>query len=235
METVGFISLTVLLGRVLGLILGFTLHEYAHAASAVRLGGRSALADQSRLTLDPRYHMDPLGIILAIVAGFGWARPVPVNPIALYPNERRNMTIVAFAGPLTNLILGVVFAIILRLMEITSLTETFAFNGKTYAAGSNDVTDFIFEVIATAAIFNILLFFFNLLPFFPLDGWRVLLGLLPNDRSYQLAQYQQESMYVLFFLILIGFAPGLPSPIFFILSPLIDTTFEFLTGFTYAL
>jgi Zn-dependent protease len=100
-----FFSIEVLLGRVIGLVLGFTLHEWAHAWTAYRLGDQTAYY-RGRLTLDPRAHIEPLGIILALVAGFGWAKPVPVNPAAFYPNEKRGLVMVSLAGPVMNLLIA---------------------------------------------------------------------------------------------------------------------------------
>ena len=98
-----FFSPEVLIGRVIGLVIGFTLHEWAHAWTAYRLGDNTAYY-QGRLTLSPRVHIEPMGIILALIAGFGWARPVPVNPRAFYPHEKRGLVIVSLAGPLMNLL-----------------------------------------------------------------------------------------------------------------------------------
>ena len=213
-------SAAIVLGRGLGLVLGFTLHEWAHAYSAYRIGGYKALPDPGRLSLDPRVHIDAIGIVLALVAGFGWAKPVPVNPAAFYPNERRDMLTVAFAGPLMNLLIAFVVAIMLRIMLAGGVLEELGtFRGDLVVAGSNDVYDFMYKIISTVVFFNILLFLFNLIPLFPLDGWRVLLGLLPPGEAAQLRQYEQTSTIILYLLIVFSLVGSGFSPIFAILGP----------------
>lgn len=232
MEALG-ISTTVLLGRFCGLLLGFTLHEWAHAYSAFRLGGWSALADHRRLTLDPRYHIDALGLILALLIGFGWAKPVPVNPSAFYPNERRDMMLTSIAGPIMNLLIAFTFGMLIRMMVVSGLLVELGFmrSGSRVVMGQNGVIDFLYEIIATIVVFNILLLLFNLIPLHPLDGWRVMLGLLPADESQKISRYEQHSMLLLILLILVGLGPFFNplSPLF----SLIYDIFEIITGVYY--
>lgn len=232
---VSFIAL--MLGRILGLLLGFTIHEWAHAASAFRLGGWSALPDQSRLTLDPRSHIDPFGFLMALVVGLGWARPVPVRPGAFRPNEKQSMVIVAFAGPLTNLIIGLVFALLLRLLHLGGVLEELGrtFDGTLVVAGGNGVYDFIFEVLAVITYFNLALFLFNLIPLSPLDGWKVLIGLLPDEYAYQVAQYERQSNFLLIGLLFIGFLSPRFNIIWGIIGPPLNALFELFTGFGFYL
>ena len=117
-----FFSPEVLIGRVIGLVIGFTLHEWAHAWTAYRLGDNTAYY-QGRLTLSPRAHIEPMGIILALIAGFGWARPVPVNPRAFYPNEKRGLVIVSLAGPLMNLFFALAVGVLIRLLTVGGMFE----------------------------------------------------------------------------------------------------------------
>lgn len=183
------LSLAILLGRAIGLVIGFTVHEFAHAWTAYRLGDDTAYY-QGRLTLDPRAHLEPVGIVLALIVGFGWAKPVPVNPRAFYPNEQRGMMITALAGPVSNLILAFVFGMLLRIVDGIGLI--------------NDGT-FFYNVILTIVFFNIILFLFNLIPLSPLDGWKILNGVVPADQSYQLMQYERESQFALLLLLMSGF------------------------------
>jgi Zn-dependent protease len=224
--------LQTMLGRVIGLVIGFTLHEWAHAQTAFRLGGYRALPDQSRLSLNPLVHVEPLGIVLALVAGFGWARPVPINQRAFYPNERRDMVTVAFAGPFMNLVVAFVFGLILQILylaggEFNNLDISGAL--ITEVNGGNAVMSFIIGVLATVVFFNVLLFFFNLIPLAPLDGWKILLGLLPADSAYQLAQYEQQSTLILFLLIMFGFVGF--NPIFALIGPPMMIIFDLFTSF----
>lgn len=215
-----FLTPALLLGRAIGLIIGFTFHEFAHAWTADRLGDTTPRF-QRRLTLDPRSHIDVIGILMALIAGFGWAKPVPVNPRAFYPNERRSMMIVAFAGPLTNLVIAFVLSIPVRL--ILALTDT-------YSIAQHWYTELPFEILTVIVYFNVVLFFFNLIPLAPLDGWRVMLGLVPPHTARQLQQYEQEAMFALMMLIFVGFFIPRLSVIGVVIGPFIRLTFDLFTG-----
>lgn len=176
----------ILLGRVIGLVIGFTLHEWAHAFVAYRLGDNTAYR-QGRLTLDPRAHIEPLGIFLALIAGFGWARPVPVNPRAFYPHETRGLVIVSLAGPLMNLVIAAGVGGAIRLLD-----------------GAGMMPDFLYTVLATVVLFNIVLFLFNLIPLSPLDGYRIAVGVLPYQQSAALVRYERETTLALMLIIMLG-------------------------------
>lgn len=176
----------ILLGRVIGLVIGFTLHEWAHAYTAYCLGDLTAYR-QGRLTLDPRAHIEPIGIILALIAGFGWARPVPVNPRAFYPNETRGFVIVSLAGPVMNLIVAAAFGLLIRLLINVDM-----------------INSFLYTVLATVVLFNIVLFLFNLIPLSPLDGYRIAVGVLPRESSATLVRYERETTFALMLIIMLG-------------------------------
>ncbi|NJL94224.1 MAG: site-2 protease family protein [Anaerolineae bacterium] len=215
------LPLSTLIGRLIALALAFSIHEWAHAYAALRLGDRTAY-NQGRVTLDPRAHLDVIGFVLALLAGFGWAKPVPVNPRAFYPNEQRGLLIVAFAGPLSNLVLAAVLGVLLRVVE------------GLVPYGEGGALDFFYQVWATVIIFNLALFCFNLVPLAPLDGWKVLLGVLPSQDSYRLAAYEEQSMRLLLLVLLIGaISPGL-SLVGLLLNPPIRFLFELITGLNLA-
>jgi Zn-dependent protease len=182
------------------LLIGFPIHEFSHAFAAYKLGDSTARW-QGRLTLNPLSHFDPLGggllALSAIAGGFfiGWAKPTPVNPYNLQYG-RRGEAIVALAGPLSNLIMAAVVAIPLRLI--------LADPAMRLEVQTNDVLFFIFLAAGQFVTINVFLMIFNLLPIPPLDGWRVLLGLLDARTSYTLRQYEQYG----FILILIIFLAG---------------------------
>src|SRR5690606_23365317 len=142
---------------------------------------------QGRLTLDPRAHIEPIGIILALIAGFGWARPVPVNPSAFYPNETRGFVIVSLAGPVMNLIIAAVFGVVIRLLISADM-----------------MGGFLYTVLATVVLFNIVLFLFNLLPLAPLDGYRIAVGVLPREQSATLVRYERETTLALMLILMLG-------------------------------
>ena len=181
-------SVEEILAFAIALIPAFAFHEFAHAFMAYRLGDSTA-KDLGRLTLNPLKHLDVLGTLMVFVVGFGWAKPVPVNPYNLR-RGRRDMALVAVVGPLSNLALAGVVAFIWRATGLAG--------GETVA---NMVLVFIY--------LNIALLFFNLIPIPPLDGYRVLLGILPEGLALQWARIGQVGPLLLFGLILIGnFLPG---------------------------
>jgi Zn-dependent protease len=122
-----------------------------------------------------------------LIAGFGWAKPVPVNPRAFYPDETRGLVIVSLAGPVMNLIIAVVLGFVLRVM-LSVIPNA----------------DFLLNVVATVVFFNLVLFLFNLLPFSPLDGFKIAVGVLPREQSYSLMRYERETTLALMLLLLVG-------------------------------
>ena len=168
------------------LLVGFPIHEFMHAFAANRLGDSTARW-QGRLTLDPRVHIDPLGAgLLAMSALFssffiGWARPTPVNPMNLQ-GGRRGEAVVAVAGPLSNLVLAAVVAVVFRLWLDQGATIA--------SATSEQIWSTVFRILYFFVAINVSLFVFNLLPIPPLDGWAALLGIVDNKLHWQLRQFQ---------------------------------------------
>jgi len=181
------------------ILIAFPLHEASHAFAAYRLGDSTARW-QGRLTLDPRRHFDPLGgamLIISSILGFGvgWAKPTPVNPYNLRYG-RRGESLVALAGPLSNLIMAAVLAIPLRFIANSDeLMQTVA---------SGTITAVAWNVVYYLFAINISLFVFNLLPIPPLDGWKVLLGLVDARTAYSLRQFEQYGLILLAFIVLFG-------------------------------
>jgi Zn-dependent protease len=221
-------SIEILLGRVIGLVIGFSLHEWAHAWSAYQLGDTTAYR-QGRLTLNPRAHIEPMGLILALFAGFGWAKPVPVNPYAFYPNEKRGIVLVSLAGPVMNLIIALIVGILIRFMLLTGAIDLYL--GR-YLIIDSGVVKFFYNVIETVLIFNLVLCFFNLLPFSPLDGYKIAVGVLPREYSDLLIKYERETTFALILLLLVG-VMGNFSPLWAVLGPPIKFFFELFTSFPY--
>jgi Zn-dependent protease len=229
-------SLEILLGRLIGLVIGFTLHEYAHAATAYRLGDNTAYF-QGRVTLDPRAHIEPIGIVLALIAGFGWARPVPVNPRAFYPNEKRGMVVVALAGPVMNLAIAMGFGLLIRLLMLVGLfeSETWRFVGigaQTVGTGSSGVFTVLYHILGTIVLFNLVMFLFNLLPFAPLDGYKIAVGSLPYEYSNWLIKYERETTFALMLLLLAGaMSQGRLNVLWAVLGPPLRLLYELFTSF----
>lgn len=171
------------------LIAAFTVHEFSHAYVAWRFGDSTA-KKKGRLTLNPIKHLDPFGTILIFLVGFGWARPVPVNRF-FFKNPRRAGILVSFAGPFSNLALAFIgfflHVVLLKLPFIIGLPDSFL-----------QSLILFFNIWVHL---NLVLFLFNLMPFPPLDGFRIIQDLVSPDVRAKLTQY--ESYGVLIFLILI--------------------------------
>jgi len=142
-----------------GVILGLTVHEFCHAYSAYLLGDTTA-KEQGRLTFNPLKHIDIIGFLFIIFAGFGWAKPVEFNPENLR-NVRRDKAIIAAAGPVSNLILGIILCLILKAIIYFLDREAITFSV---------FIEHVFYITMYAASINFGLFIFNLLPIPPLDG-----------------------------------------------------------------
>lgn len=173
-----------LIALLIALVPAFTVHEFAHAWVAYRLGDSTA-KDMGRLTLNPMKHLDVFGILLVLVAGFGWAKPVPVNPYNLR-HGRRDLAIVAVAGPLSNLAMAVAVAVVWRVADL------------------GQMPDFLLYTMLTFVWLNVVLMFFNLLPISPLDGFKVAVGWLPEQLAQRYAQTAQWGMLILIGLVLLG-------------------------------
>ena len=181
---------------VIAVIVGFTLHEFSHAAVASLLGDQTARS-QGRLTLNPIRHLDPLGSIAIILAGLGWARPVPVNPAALR-SRRLGEVMVSLAGPAANFVVALVSVIALRI--------AYPATGLTF-----DVP-FSLQLLYTLVAVNVLLGVFNLLPIPPLDGSTLLSIVLPPSRQNIVRFLEQYGIFLLLGLLIL--APNLLTPIF---------------------
>ncbi len=191
-------AVTVVIGAPIALILGLALHEFAHAFVAYRLGDLTPLRD-GRLTINPLAHFDVLGTILILLAGFGYGRPVLVNPYNFRMDRRTGMALVAIAGPLTNVLIALAFGISLRVLYGAT-------GGISFAQPSS--IDFVKGIFSMIVTFNLGLAVFNMIPFPPLDGSKVLLALLPGDLAYRVEQFylqaQQYGMLILFAILMFG-------------------------------
>ena len=195
----GELSLEQLIAAVVALLVGLTFHEFSHALLADQLGDRRPRA-MGRLTLNPIPHIDPIGAAMLLLAGFGWAKPVMVNPAALR-GGRRGMAIVAFAGPVANILVAIGFAIVYRLLDLT---------------GADD--GFFTRLVELIVRFNVLLAIFNLIPIPPLDGYNVALAFLPPRQALTFQRYAPYGVFVLLLLIILPNSPlgvllGLSIPI----------------------
>lgn len=199
----------LILLQVLALFMALSFHEFAHAFVARKLGDRTA-EHQGRLTLNPKEHIDPFGtvilplmlIILRSPVVFGWAKPVPINPLN-FKNPRKGMMWSALGGPVINLFLACVFALLLKLL----------FSFELFFSG-------LIQFLSIAFQLNIFLAILNMIPIPPLDGGRVLVGLLPRQAAIALSRVEPFGFLILIALIY-----------FNVLDPLFDYPTEFLVRF----
>ena len=188
-NAVDFGSLRDILLRVAAVFLCLTIHETCHGLAAYALGDPTAKRAH-RLSLNPLRHIDWLGLIMMVVAGFGWAKPVPVNP-NYFKKPKQGMAVTALAGPVSNLLLAILLLLIARGVYI-----------RAALTGSFSATWFAF-LLDTASL-SVGLGLFNLVPIPPLDGSKVLAVLLPNRVYDWLMHYERFGMLVLVMVISVG-------------------------------
>jgi Zn-dependent protease len=187
-----------LAGIAVALIVGITFHEFSHAYVADVLGDHRPRA-LGRVSLNPVSHIDPIGAVFFLVAGFGWGKPVPVNIGALRPG-RIGMALVSAAGPLANVIVAVVAAIVFRVLDIVG-------------AGG-----FTLDIVSAIVYFNLLLAIFNLIPIPPLDGYNAVLAFLSPRNAMTVQRYAPYGVIALLLLVLLPGSPlrillGIAAPI----------------------
>jgi Zn-dependent protease len=186
------------------LLLALTFHEFAHGYVAFRLGDPTAQRE-GRLTLNPLKHLDPLGTIAFFIFHFGWAKPVPVNP-AYFKNPQKDMLWVALAGPLTNLSLALISALMTKTVWLLAKTIPYSALGEAVLLPLNST------LIASVWI-NLVLGIFNFLPIPPLDGSRILAGLLPPDLARSYASIERYGFILIIILALTGVLSKLIMPL----------------------
>jgi Zn-dependent protease len=195
-------------------LLAITMHEVAHGWVAERFGDPTARL-LGRLTLNPVKHLDPIGTLLLFFIGFGWARPVPVNPGNL-KDPRRNMLWVALGGPIANLGLAFLSALVLRGL------------GRLPTGSMGNIESMVLEPLTLMAAFslyiNVVLAVINLMPVPPLDGGRVLIGLLPQKTAAVVARLEPFGFFIVIFLFF--FSPLSER----VLLPIVGSLTAFLAG-----
>jgi len=190
------LSLEGIVAVIPALLIGFAFHEFAHGYAAYLLGDNTA-RNQGRLTLNPLAHLDLMGTLLIIFAGFGWAKPVPVNPVNFTRKitMRKGMMLVSLAGPMTNLIIAVIAAIVYGLM-----------------IGTGFDNPYMLTIISAIIGINVNLAIFNLLPIPPLDGSKILAGILPRKYDNLIYTLENYGMAILLLLFITGLGGALLGP-----------------------
>ena len=193
----GNLSLSTLFALALTLVVAFTIHELAHAWVAVELGDETPRR-LGRLTLNPLAHLDPIGSLMLLVVGFGWAKPVPVSPYNLRYGPRVGMALVAIAGPFSNFVMALLAAIPFR-VGFFALPAVWQL-----PAGFDPVFSFLQQFLLLFIQLNLGLMLFNLLPIGPLDGIKVLRGIAPHEWDVWLNPLEQWGSFILMALFLVG-------------------------------
>lgn len=179
-------------------LFALTLHELAHGYVAYQLGDPTA-KNAGRLTLNPLKHLDPLGVLAFIIMKIGWAKPVPVNP-SYFSNPQKGMLLVALAGPAANVILAIASAILAKFFVMLPFLPLF-------------ILQPLVSMLVASVWINIMLAVFNCLPIPPLDGSKVLMGLLPPSAVRTYIKLEPFGFILLLALFYTGIIPKLIMPI----------------------
>lgn len=183
-------------------LFALTFHEVAHGYIAYKLGDPTAKAF-GRLTLNPLKHLDPIGSLLMLLTGYGWAKPVPVNA-RYFKDPKKGMALTALAGPVTNLALGLFSTILYALFYVIFYEEYVAVAYLGNRAALNILAFLLVLFFGNFAMINITYAIFNLFPLPPFDGSRVILLFLPERLYFSIMRYERVIMMV----VLIGMASG---------------------------
>ncbi|MCA9908504.1 MAG: site-2 protease family protein [Anaerolineae bacterium] len=185
-----------LIVNLIALLIGMTVHEFAHNYVGWRMGD-PVPAREGRLTLNPFVHINWIGWLMFAIIGFGILGAAPISPYRMPVQNRRWRWLAAVAaGPVSNLLLAIIFALIFRILGLSVFDQSL-------------LTLLLIGLVS----WNVLLFLFNLLPLFPIDGWHIVYSLLPPDLAIQWERHQQTTQYVFLGLLLLSFLniPGIPN------------------------
>jgi len=216
----------VLVGAVItALLAGITFHEFSHAYAASRLGDPTPRY-RGRLSLNPVDHLDPAGTVLMFLVGFGWGKPVEVNPGLMRGDPKTNLAITAAAGPLSNLVVAGLAGLPIKMGVVPWRSP---FNVPDLTRWSGD--DYLGLYLSSIVIFGIILAVFNLIPLFPLDGFSVAVGILPRDLSRSFEELRAWGPGILFLLLALPFVFGGRFGLLFqIMAPAVNGLIRLLTG-----
>lgn len=199
-------NIVEMLYRIPGILIGLSVHECAHAYAAYKLGDPTA-KNLGRLTLDPLKHVDIIGMIMLVLVGFGWAKPVMVNP-RNFKKPRRDDTIVSLAGAAANLLTAFILTGVVFLLQYAFLIDNMI----------------VFNIIYSAILINLSLAIFNIIPIPPLDGYHVLKNALIRIGADFFWQFERYGQYILIIFIISGMASA---TIGFLLPPVFNLFLSF--------
>jgi Zn-dependent protease len=209
------LTFPTLISRLITLFIAFSVHEFSHAWTAHAFGDDTA-RNAGRLTLNPLKHLDPIGTLVLIFAGFGWAKPVPINPYTLERKSPSAVMWVSLAGPFSNFVLAIIAAIPIRFGWIS-----YAATGKILPSPYTFLIEFL--------TINLLLFLFNLIPLAPLDGEKIIDYLLPESWRHGFERIRPYSTLIL--LLFIFVLPMIGVDVFgWIITPVLTNLYKLLLG-----
>lgn len=190
-----------------GLLISITIHEFAHALAADKLGDPTPRY-QKRVTLNPLAHLDPLGTIMILLTSFGWGKPVEFDPYNL-KNPVRDTALIALAGPLSNLVLATLLSVIIRLGVLP--------------------VEWMYSAAYAVLFVNVSLAIFNLIPVYPLDGSKILVALLPAQTALEYEDFMHRYGFLVLLFLILPLVGGV-SPVSQLVSPLITFVIQILLG-----
>ena len=195
--SINFFAAVIFVGAMItALVLGISFHEFSHAFVADRLGD-GLPRRMGRLTLNPLAHLEPVGTMLMLLVGFGWGRPVPVNPNATR-NPKATLGFTAAAGPLSNFIVAAIAGLPIKLNLVSWTSPFIKDNARALAVHGWTSGEYLSVYLSAIVLFSLILGVFNLLPIAPLDGFKVALGFLPRDLSIEFAKLERYGLVILF-------------------------------------
>ncbi len=201
-DPAAFFLLVVIVG--FSLLIAITAHEFSHALMAYRLGDPTAKR-LGRLSLNPVKHLDPLGTLMLFLVGFGWGKPVPINPNYFRMNPRRGMALSAFGGPLANFTLVALLGILVRVGVVAwhspwswAYPPFYSWNPGWVAA----------DIIGYVILLNLILGVFNLIPIPPLDGFNIAVGILPRQQAAAMLRMEPYGPMILLVVVFLGYFTG---------------------------
>ena len=185
---------------IIAVLIAISVHECAHAFVATRLGDPTP-ADNGRLTLNPLAHLDLIGALMFLIIGFGWAKPVPVNP-RYFKNQKLGMALTAVAGPASNLILAFISYLLLLFVASVHPSSVYDLLGST--SSSSPAIGVLILILQSSLFVNLALMAFNLFPIAPLDGSNILQMFIPLRYEQQYEDFMSIGPFILLALILLG-------------------------------
>jgi Zn-dependent protease len=225
-----FLAALIFVGAIASaLLVGIAFHEFSHAFAADRLGDRLPRR-MGRLTLNPLRHLDPAGTVLMVLVGFGWGKPVPVNPNNT-KNPKAALAITAAAGPLSNFLVAAVAGLAIRFELVPWISPWDPDSFSRLTRGDQTLEEYCGLYLSTVTLFSVILGVFNLLPIAPLDGFKVALGLLPRDAARSFAELERYGIGILLAgLFLLPFLTQGRVGLFTIMAPIVDLLVLAFTG-----